>query len=343
MSEYFCTNCGTDLDNQPGFNPNSGYWTCRECGQFLVDPEDMNEDAQFVDVGWFCDSCGAYLNRQSGFNDWRDTWTCTECGYENCISEDQIYESEEEYLNSRSVSYDDDEDEEDDYEDEEDDYEDEEDDCDYEEYQNRIRERVEEEERARAERLKREEKQRRKAEQRKVRWQRIWRTVTRKKQTPGVSSKQCCDMKYNNLIEILKKREFYNISTTVLEDLGISEDSKEGQIEHVSFNGMGSSDEKSQFPYNSQIHITYHTFRKVNPPLTSRGAKRRNVEDVVKKFLSAGFGNVEKAPVPDLVTGWIVKENSVKSVTIDGKDNYKNSDKIRINAHVVISYHAFER
>lgn len=422
MSEYYCPNCGADLEEQPGFDPNSGYWTCTECGQFLTDPEDADEDAQFDGVGWFCDNCGAFLNKQDGFDDWCGTWICTECGHENRISEDEIYESEDDYQERRSGSYDyeDDEDESDDGDpfaefdgtgwlcdccrayinrqsgfdpwlgswmctecgqynridedeiyqyspgnDEEDSYdtdsysgsdsydyddESEADDSsgyyDSEEYKRRMEEmarrRAEQEERARVERLKREEEQREKAEQRKVRRQRIWRTVTGKKQNAGLASNQCSKMNYSDVIEALKKQEFYNISIRALEDLGTADISKEGQVESITFNGVNLFDETTQFPYNAQINITYHTLRRVNPPLTSRSAKRRDIEDVVWEFSSAGFEHIEKRAIPDLKTGWIVKEDSVEIVTIDGKSDFKRSDKTRIDAHVVISYHVFK-
>ena len=97
MSDYYCPNCGADLEDQFGFSQNDGYWTCTECGQFLTDPEDSPDDDQLESVGWFCDECGAYLNKQFGFSCCFDTWTCTECGFENSLSEDEIYESEEDY------------------------------------------------------------------------------------------------------------------------------------------------------------------------------------------------------------------------------------------------------
>lgn len=28
MDEYFCPNCGATLNDQPGFDPNGGTWTC---------------------------------------------------------------------------------------------------------------------------------------------------------------------------------------------------------------------------------------------------------------------------------------------------------------------------
>lgn len=57
MGDYYCTNCGADLEDQFGFDPDSGHWTC------------------------------------------------TECGHTNNLSEDEIYESEEDYQNSKNDDY----------------------------------------------------------------------------------------------------------------------------------------------------------------------------------------------------------------------------------------------
>lgn len=100
--EHFCPNCGAILDNQPGFNPNSGYWVCDECGMTLMD-EAYDGDG-FQGVAWFCDSCGAFLNRQEGFSDDCIYWACTECGHYNHISEDEIYESKDDYEDSSRES-----------------------------------------------------------------------------------------------------------------------------------------------------------------------------------------------------------------------------------------------
>lgn len=88
--EYYCPNCGAILNDQDGFDPDNGYWICKECSQPLFDEED--EYAQYGDVVWCCDNCGAILNSQSGFSDYLDSWTCEECGYLNSISDDEIYE-----------------------------------------------------------------------------------------------------------------------------------------------------------------------------------------------------------------------------------------------------------
>lgn len=96
MDEYFCPNCGATLNNQSGFSPDLGAWSCKECETMLMD-EDTYDGDRYEGVAWFCDCCGALLNKQSGFSDTCDRWTCTECYYSNGITEDDIYDSEEEY------------------------------------------------------------------------------------------------------------------------------------------------------------------------------------------------------------------------------------------------------
>ena len=89
MDEYFCPNCGAILNNQPGFNPDGGTWTCTSCGQLLMD-DDVYEGDTLEGVAWYCDDCGALLNRQTGFSDAFGSWRCTNCGYINGTTEDDI-------------------------------------------------------------------------------------------------------------------------------------------------------------------------------------------------------------------------------------------------------------
>ena len=102
MSEYYCPNCGADLEDQSGFDPDEGTWTCTNCGQTLYGDDIAETMVLFDGVVWHCDSCGAVLNKQPGFIDSCFTWHCTDCGYANRISEDDIYESEDDYQNSRN-------------------------------------------------------------------------------------------------------------------------------------------------------------------------------------------------------------------------------------------------
>ncbi len=447
MIEYYCTNCGADLEDQPGFEPESDCWYCTECGVLLINPEDEDTDAQFEDVGWFCDDCGAYLNKQSGFSDWLDTWICTECGYENIISEEEIYESEEAYQRSKSESkdserddiwedeseneseddayYEEDEQEEDTY------YEEDEDNgddsgCYYENdksesksrsgerrYSNlssdqrreeelrrealrqreeelRIREELhqrekelhqrekelhrqeelhrkeedihrqeelrrredelrkqeelrlrEREYKRREEKDKKEEIHRVKSEEKRKKRVKFQRIITGEKQKAGISSDECKKMNYTEIVSMLKRQEFYNIKTRIIDDLEVEDILREGTVEFVSFDGIDVFAADTQFPYSANIEVVYHLLRRQNPPLTSKEADGMDVEDVVWEFTNAGFINIDKIAMPDLVKGWIVKEDSVEVVEIDGKDNFRKSDRIKINAHIIIRYHTF--
>lgn len=77
---YYCPNCNADVEDQFGFDPSNGIWTCTECGQFLMD-DDIADGDTYEGVAWFCDNCNALLKRQSGFSDSDEIWTCTECGH----------------------------------------------------------------------------------------------------------------------------------------------------------------------------------------------------------------------------------------------------------------------
>ena len=419
MSDYYCPHCGADLADQPGFDPDAGYWTCTECGHFLTDPGDgSDEPERFDGVGWFCDECGAFLNKQIGFSDWYSTWTCTECGHVNNLSEDEIYESEEAYQANRTEdrsddgddgygygeewqydyprrcegcdrllnkqdgfeewlghftcekcgyynewSTDDEDDDEDEYGDEdeyddeneygdEDEYDDEDDDeevesyFDPEEYEERVQaetRRQEELERRRAKQQIKEEKRRKRKDQRREQGKRLWRTITGKKQVIGISSEQCQHMRYEDVVNLLKDREFYNISVVGSEDLVLDNLSQEGIVGQITINGVESFDASARFPFNAKINIVYHLLKTSFPPLTSRNAKRMDIDDVVWEFDNAGFKNIYREAIPDLTKGWLIKEDSVERVMIDGRTDFKKRERFRLDARIVISYHTFKK
>lgn len=91
MSDYYCPNCGADLGDQAGFDPDEGFWKCLQCGEELYGDDSVDDCSnQFSGVVWRCDGCGAVLNNQSGFDDWMSTFTCEKCGTLNFINESEI-------------------------------------------------------------------------------------------------------------------------------------------------------------------------------------------------------------------------------------------------------------
>lgn len=101
MDEYYCPNCGATLNDQYGFDPELGHFTCEVCGTELYDESVEETMGRFDGVVWYCDNCGACLNMQDGFSDYGDYWYCSECGHKNPINENEIYESREDYESAR--------------------------------------------------------------------------------------------------------------------------------------------------------------------------------------------------------------------------------------------------
>lgn len=92
VAEYeFCPRCNANLTLQKGYNNELFNWTCKGCGEMLINP--LAEE----NVVWICDGCGATLNTQADFCEDAGHFVCNECGYDNKIDESEIYLSEEEF------------------------------------------------------------------------------------------------------------------------------------------------------------------------------------------------------------------------------------------------------
>jgi NAD-dependent SIR2 family protein deacetylase len=89
--EYYCPKCGATLNDQYGFDPRNGNWSCASCGQELYG-DDVYEGDIYPGIMWHCDQCGALLNKQGGFADSCGSWACTICHHTNPISKDTILE-----------------------------------------------------------------------------------------------------------------------------------------------------------------------------------------------------------------------------------------------------------
>ena len=78
------------------------------------------------------------------------------------------------------------------------------------------------------------------------------------------------------------------------------------------------------------------------PPASASSLYKKNYKDVVTQFEKSGFNNIEVQKLEDLITGWITKDGSVESVSIDGDTNYDSSNKYSKNSKILIVYHTFK-
>lgn len=96
-----CPNCGADLFKQKGYSQDLPCWTCKGCGEMLINPE---LDAE-SDIVWICDDCGAILNIQDGFTEKKGEYVCKACGHTEHFEKKDIFRSEEEYKAYRNNPY----------------------------------------------------------------------------------------------------------------------------------------------------------------------------------------------------------------------------------------------
>lgn len=359
MGENYCTNCGADLDIQPGFDSNNGYWTCTVCGKLMINPDDPDFSS---DVVWFCDECGACLNKQYGFSEGYSSWTCTACGHINPINPDEVYASEAEYQEDKArkeqevhfscdaevdeedepsqeyVVYDEDDEEENSYE-----Y------LTHQDYESTGF-----------------------VDSLKVFFNIVFKWIKRiiycvlilcvlctvwmiyshfstKESnkidnciTIGISSSDILGKDHTSIEKRLKELGFADVDSYEMCDLIYSERSRDGIIERISVAGEEIFDSSMKYDKDVHIIIEYHSLKIVNPPMTSNEAKKQNYNDVVKAFNDAGFGNIKLVQEKDLITGWLTKDGSVESVAINGDTKYQTSASFLVDIEITITYHTFK-
>ena len=377
MDEYYCPNCGATLNNQSGFDPDNGTWTCTQCGQHLMD-DDTFEGDSYEGVAWYCDECGTLLNKQSGFSDGYGTWTCTECGHTNGTTEDDIYESEEDYQYQKTVnatadfissvvtgiisgiadgSSEDDEDEDLDYD------LDNETSSDYEaafEYARQERELEEQKQREYQAELnkKRRAKQRRRKNFCKKHRKGIVVFVCiillsiltaigyyqySKLIPTGYNDEELVGLSYEAVEEKLESAGFTNISTIATEDLTLEQIELESIVFEIKISDDTDFEKDKKYPYDTEIIVRYHAIVPVSSPVSSKEIKKQNYNEVQTQFKEAGFVNISIEPIYDVVLGWFVSDGEIESITVNGEDEFYKGEEFRPDDAVVIKYHTLKK
>ena len=78
-------------------------------------------------------------------------------------------------------------------------------------------------------------------------------------------------------------------------------------------------------------------------PSGSSAQQGRDYHDVINDFKKQGFTNIKTEVLDDLITGWLHKDGEVKSVSIDGKQDYSPDVWYPKNVAVIITYHTFPK
>ena len=159
----------------------------------------------------------------------------------------------------------------------------------------------------------------------------------------GISSEALIGKEYSFVEKAMSDSGFTNIHQNAIEDLSINDLGKESLVTNVSIHGDSQFKETSKYPYDAQIEITYHLVKKIKASISSKDAKELAYTELEKRIRDAGFINIKIEAEFDLITGWITKEGSVESVSINGDTSFGENELYRPDDEVLIKYHAFSK
>lgn len=162
------------------------------------------------------------------------------------------------------------------------------------------------------------------------------------KQIPvGFDSTTVQGQQYEAVIEQLEDAGFKNVTSQPLADLELKKESLVGVVDHISIDGTAFFASDTKFTNDADVIVFYHSIRLISPPILSIVAKGQDFNAVLEMYKQAGFVNVKLEPIDDIVFGWIKKDGSVESITIDGETRFSTEYTYRPDVEVVISYHTF--
>lgn len=367
---WFCDSCGAYLNKQFGFNDWCGTWTCTECGhenlisddQIYGSKEEYQSSSSYHENGndnddgfgygeeWKydnpqrCKCCGRLLNKQKDFNEWMTFHVCEKCGYYNDLtneeSDDDTTENKPEDKDTKST------------EKESRNYR-----TNYSFHSNNNKQNAESVNIGRTE----------EPIYSKPTYEQImagikkmavvalalvlagiavfiWNIYQDYKNSIeiGISSEYALGQDYKTVVRTLEKNGFTDIHELPVYDLSYDEIDEENKICRIEINGKGKFDKDDKAPYDTRVDISYHVLMNIKIPLSSKEAKKMNYEDLVSMLEESGFVNIEIDKDTDLITGWITKDGSVETVSVDGETKFSKESEYRPDVKIVVTYHTFK-
>lgn len=159
----------------------------------------------------------------------------------------------------------------------------------------------------------------------------------------SVSSEDLIGLDHSSVEKSLYDAGFTNIHDYVLKDLKIDEIKKEGIVTEVRISGDKDFTPISRHPYDAPVYITYHVVKEIAVPMSAKAAKKLTYTDLEKQFKEAGFVNITLEAECDLITGWLTKDGSVESISVNGQTEFDENATYRPDDPVVITYHTFSK
>ena len=314
--KLICPNCEANLENQWGFSDYDYDWTCNECGARLHREytSDEFEEIEVVEsyedgINYSCPVCDSNLDGQFGYNEKCNDWICEYCGsklYRYCGDyEYSVVNANKSFFENQNYNTSGHEDK------------------DMHSYSDlKLSSRKD------------------KSILRILRIKAFF--LSRKKVPVGYSSQQLIGKNYREVEIRLYNQGFKNIHLEPQNDIYMNSTFEVGEVGCVSVNGMTSFSPQEMYSYDSEVIIFYHDKKEITVPFVLKNLRKLNYYDVQTKLSKLGFVNILVQPIRDLTIGWIKRDGSVESVSIDGDTNFKKNAVFKYDVSIMIEYHTFK-
>lgn len=143
---------------------------------------------------------------------------------------------------------------------------------------------------------------------------------------------------YSDLQRTLRAAGFTNITVTATET---ESKSKNQLVASISLNGQSFTGGDCFIQKNVPIQIKYYTLT-INIEGEAADYEDKNYQEFVSELSSLGFTNITLKRANDLVTGWLTKEGTIKSISINGVSDFVEGAAFAFDDEIVIVVHTFK-
>ena len=159
----------------------------------------------------------------------------------------------------------------------------------------------------------------------------------------GYEEELLVGLDYNEVMEKLENQGFTYVTTENISDLSLDEETNANLVTDIRLEEKPTFDENTKYSYDKRIVVVYHSLKLCSAPVTSKDAKGTKYTDIMDKFNKVGFVNVKTNVLYDIITGWVTEDGEVKSITINGEEDFDIYDQFRPDAEVIITYHTYKK
>lgn len=146
---------------------------------------------------------------------------------------------------------------------------------------------------------------------------------------------------YEDVERKLDHNGFTDISTRCYKNLEYEQRDLENCVDFIKIGTRSHFIKGDKLKFSAPVVIEYRLLKEECMPSTSKEFKGMNYKKVKKKLQDAGFKKVKVIYKKDLITGWIKKENTVDSVSVNDDFKYDTDTSYRIDADIKIYVHSF--